>query len=124
MAIFQGENIKFKIVLKDNGVVVSTAPSVISDISAKVYLESNSKVYLEYTLNGVDNGPLSRRLVNDGFNTGYLMEIYAVDSITMPPGRYIIQVKYKTVDADFQGGDLGKKINIQKGVLITILKSV
>ena len=121
MAIFQGENLSFRIVLKDeNGDTILT--SEVDDISAKLYNETNNKIYVLYELTGnSDTGPLDRTIADD--TDAYLFELYAADSITMPPGRYIVQITYKVTDTLFPE-DNNKKITIQKGALISIMKAI
>lgn len=122
MAIFQGENLAFKIILKDsNGSVIETTS--IDDISAKLYNEAQNKVYIEYALGNGDSGILDRTIIADDDHSGFLFEIYGVDSAILLPGRYIIQIEYKVSDSRFPK-DNDYKIYKQKGALITINKAL
>jgi len=129
MAIFQGENIKFKItVTNQDGDVVPN--SQVQSISANLYNENNRKVYISYADDNGDAGILDRLIRKVGDDPGpadpnadYWFAIAGVDSLTLLPGKYIIQIEYALVDTDFNK-DNGQKIYKQNGALISIKKSI
>lgn len=124
MAIFQGENIKFKIVIKNQeDSVVNT--SQIATIKADLYNEASRKVYIEYADDNTNTGILDRVISEDPADpaSGYILIIYGVDSETLPAGRYIIEIEYTMVDSDFDA-DGGQKIYKQNGALISVKKSI
>jgi len=124
MAIFQGENIKFKIVIKNQeGSVVST--SQIATIKADIYNESNRKVYIQYADDNSNTGILDRVINEDPADptSGYMLIVYGVDSETIIAGRYIIEIEYTMTDTDFDK-DGGQKIYKQNGALFSVKKSI
>lgn len=119
MAIFQGENLAFKIVLKDeNGDSISTDD--INSIEATLYNETSKKVAVEYDETGTD--PI--RLIDPASDkSGFEFELSAVDTVGMAPGRYIIQIDYTVTNGVFDlDGSLKK--TTQKGALVSIMKSI
>jgi len=133
MAIFQGENLSFTIVLKDEDNAVIPVTSV-NDIVALLYLESNKKPYI-YWAYDAGSSIYPRPYVSSTTPTivltakdmeanltsnGFLFELLSADTAILPPGRYIIQISYNTTNAALSED----KNSIQKGALVSILKSV
>lgn len=149
MAMFQGENTKFLIKISDDsGTIVD--PSSIRDITASLYLESNYKRYVHWILNpepndrptynldglydywNIDSGPNENLPTNDGYSRnmvdngstgsdgGFELFLQSADTLIMPPGRYIIQITYNTI----QGGLDGGENSTQKGALLTLKKAL
>lgn len=122
MAILQGENIKFKIVINDqDGGTITT--NNITSISANLYNEASRKEYIGYSqippYDSIDN----REILTEDDDSGYILRLYGVDTATLPPGRYIIEIKYTMLDLDFEE-DGGHKIYKQNGALISVKKSI
>jgi hypothetical protein len=135
MAMFQGENSRFLIKLRDaNGDVI--LPVNINDIVASLYLESNYKRYIHWALSpdpGISNpdglydrdpdGLISLQIVDNGLtgdDAGFELYLQTEDTLNMPAGRYIIQVTYNTTE----GGLVGGENSIQKGALFTLKKAI
>lgn len=120
MAIFQGENLSFKIVFKDETGTIIPA-NTIDEIDAVLYLETNNRPYVTYAY-PTAVAPV-RDIVKENDDSGFLFELAGVDSATLPVGRYIIQMTYTVTSSAFPL-DSNKKISTQKGPLISILKAV
>ena len=142
MAMFQGENATFKIILKDDaGDTID--PTNIVDIVASLYLESNYKRYVHWGLKpdptvtppenpenpNIDglydrdpDGLTTRSMVTSGTgdDAGFELYLQSEDTLIMPPGRYIIQITYNTTNAPLAGGEN----STQKGALLTLKKAL
>jgi len=138
MAVFQGENLLFSIILKDNdGVAIPT--SEINDIVATLYLEYNDKPYFHFGLDPDPNIPVDTEGLYDrnpiwtipvsGVTSpitaipeddAFSFAITSTQTNALKPGRYIIQITYNTTNGSFTDN----KNSIQKGALLSISKGV
>lgn len=115
--MYQGENAKFEIELKDH-----MGNTISADINTKIeiliYRESDKKVYLTYKYPAIaGTGAID-------FTAGTKLFSFIVkgtDTETMPLGSYIFKVKSITTDSAFGAEGL---VNIEEAPIFTIKSTV
>jgi len=121
--IFQGENILFKIILRDENDAVIPCASVLY-IRANLYNEASNKIYIQYTDTATNATILTRKITDGVDTTSFDLPVYGVDSDILPPGRYIIEIEFATTDVSFGDPDGNKRVSKQNGTLFSVIKSI
>lgn len=116
--MYQGENAKFEIELKDHmGNVISA--DINTQIEILIYRESDQKVYLTYkypTATGTE-----KSITYDANTKLFSFIVGGSDTEIMPLGSYIFKVKSIVTDAAFGTEGL---INIEEAPIFTIKRTV
>lgn len=115
--MYQGENAKFDIELKDHfGNTISADDK--TEIEILIYRESDQKVYLTYKYpQEAGQGTITY----DPDSKLFSFVVKGEDTETMPLGSYIFKVKSITTDAAF--GDEGL-INIEEAPIFNIKRTI
>ena len=114
--MYQGENVKFEIELKDHAGNVLDVDS--TNVELFIYRESDNCVYLTYS---TSVNPGYTLITRDSLNNKFSFIVTGAQSAILPLGVYYIQIKSVTTNAGF--GSEGE-INMEAAPLFTIQKTM